>query len=266
MFSCLAIAASLVLVGVFAQVLDGARHAVSSLKDRVEVEIYLKEGVSRRAAMALVADVAAIDGVADVIYVDKAAAADEFRSMFGKDLLSALTTNPLPASLRVRFERDASVRASSDAVSTLTLGNRSVDQVESGQSWLGEVERLAHLGAWVGVVLLTVLCLSCGFAVSNTAKLMVLAQREAIEIMRVVGASNGFIRMTFLMGGGLQGAIGGVLAGAAILLGSPLWAGAIPAESTLSSSLVVVGLIGLGTLLGIVGSWASLNRVLQAVG
>lgn len=264
--SCLAIAASLLLIGLFAQLLDGARSTAASLKGRVEVEVYLRDGTSRRAAMALAEDIRSIDGVAGVDYVDKAAAADEFVTLFGEDLLSSLTANPLPASLRIRFEADASVRASAGAVSALVDDHRDVEQVETGEAWLTEMERVVDLGVWVGLFLMVVLCLACGFAVSNTAKLMVLAQREAIEIMRVVGASNGFIRTTFWVGGGLQGTTGGLLAALVIVIGSPFWSSVVPVESSLSTSVVAVSLVALGAGLGVVGSWASLGRVLQAVG
>ena len=265
-FSCLAIAASLLLIGVFAQLLDAARLTAASLKDRVEVEIYLKDGTSRRGAMALAEDVRSIDGVAAVDYVDKATAAEEFRELFGNDLLSALTTNPLPASLRIRFEADASVRTSASKISALVGEHRDVEQVESGEAWLTEVERVVDLSVWVGLFLMMVLALACGFAVSNTAKLMVLAQREAIEIMRVVGASNGFIRVTFMLGGGLQGTAGGLLAAFVVVACSSLWMSVIPIESSLSTPFVAASLLALGACLGVVGSWASLNRVLQAIG
>ncbi len=264
--SCLAIAASLLLIGVFAQLLDGARLAAASLKDRVEVEIYLKDGVTRQAAMALGEDLRSINGVSVVDYIDKAAAAKEFETLFGEDLLSALTTNPLPASLRVRFSPDASVRVSAEAVSALVDGHRDVEQVKTGEKWLKQVEQVVKLSVWVGLFLMAVLCLACGFAVSNTAKLMVLAQRDAIEVMRVVGASNGFIRTTFMMGGGLQGTTGGVLAALAVMVSSSLWSGVVPVGAFLPPSLVAVSLIVLGAGLGVVGSWASLNRVLQAIG
>ncbi len=263
--SCLAIGASLLLIGMFAQLLDGARLTAASLKDRIEVEIYLRDGATRRAATALAEDLRSLDGVRTVDYIDKAAATEEFEAMFGKDLLSALSTNPLPASLRIGFEPDASVRSAAEAVSALAADHRDVEQVETGDAWLSQVERVVDLGLWVGLLLTTLLCLACGFAVSNTAKLMVLAQRDAIEIMRVVGASNAFIRTTFMMGGGLQGTAGGFLAALAVTIGSPLWAAAVPVESALSTSLIGVGLIALGAILGVLGSWASLSRVLQAI-
>lgn len=266
LLSSVAIGASLLLVGVFAQILEGAHQAATILRDRVEVEIYLKAGTPRRAAVSLATDLRQIDGVADVAYVDKATAAEEFREMFGDAILSALSTNPLPASLRVGFLGDAAVMRTAGAVVALGQDHRWVEQVETGQTWMTEVERVIDVGTWIVLFLGLVLCTACGFVVSNTAKLMVLAQREAIEIMRVVGATNGFIRSTFMMGGGLQGAFGGGLACMALLMGSPILASALPFESTLPPGLVGLLLVGLGALLGVVGSWVSLNRVLQAVG
>ena len=116
-----------------------------------------------------------------------------------------------------------------------------------------------------GVLLGGVLCLACVFAVSNVTKLMVLGEREAILVMRLVGATGRYIRMTFLLGGCLIGGAGGVLAGVVLWMVAAWWTGWIPEIALLPFSQIVPLLILLGAVLGVLGSWTSLSRVLRVV-
>ncbi|MDA0744877.1 MAG: ABC transporter permease [bacterium] len=259
-------AASLTVLGVFAQMVTSGYTLADSLRKKVEVEVYLKEGVSRSKALALVRAFEAAPGVAEARYIDKAAAAEEFQQMFGSGLLEAVSRNPLPTSIRVRLGggRDLTDRARAFAESVAR--RTEVETVDAGGTWLDTLDQALITVTWVGVLLGGVLCLACALAVSNTAKLMVLAQREAIEIMRLVGASGGFIRLTFLLGGAVQGFAGGGLAVLALWISAAGWTAWMPDAQQMPFLYPALGLIGLGTVLGIVGSWVSLNRVLRAVG
>ena len=258
-------AASLLVLGMFAQVIAGGYVLVMSLKARVEVEAYLKDGLSRRRALALVRELEEMEGIAEARYIDKAAAALEFREMFGGGLLDALSRNPLPASLRIRLEGGGDLSVRARAVADALVERREVESVDVGESWLASLDRLLQAAVWVGALLGGVLCLACAFAVSNTAKLMVLAHREAIEVMRLVGATGTTIRLTFLMGGAIQGLAGGILGAAGIWVAAAWWPSWMPDPAWPLPFYSGVGVVALGTLLGIVGSWASLNRVLNAV-
>lgn len=261
--SAVAVGASLLLVGLFVQIVDAAQSLGASVKDRVEVEVYLKDSVSRAKAQALARSVTGIAGVADVTYVDKETAAETFREMFGGELLDALSENPLPASLRVRFDPETDVVAAAREVTDTVAGDDRVESVDGGETWLTGLDRALEVSTGVAVVLGVVLCAACAFAVSNTSKLMVLAQRDAIEVMRLVGATNGFVRTTFLIGGALQGTIGGCMAAVGLALAAPWTAAWL--DAGIPTLTVASGLIALGFVLGVVGSWTSLNRVLQAI-
>ncbi len=263
--SVVATAVSLLVLGVFVQVVGGGYALAESLRERVEVEVYLKDGLSRRQALALARELKEVEGVAGVSYIDKAAAASEFREMFGEGLLKAVSQNPLPASIRVRLEGGADLSGRAQAVADAAAGRREVEGVDVGASWLAELDEALKKAMWVGLLLGGVLCTACVLAVSNTVKLMVLAQREAMEVMRLVGATGGGIRLAFLLGGALQGCIGGLLAAVALWFGSAWWMSWVPDLAFVSSLYPGLGVVGLGTLLGIGGSWASLNRVLNAV-
>jgi cell division transport system permease protein len=264
-FSAVAVGASLLLVGIFVQVIDAARGLSASVKDRVEVEAYLKDSASRAHAQKLAEQIAGLTGVVDVSYIDKAAASKEFREMFGDALLDALSANPLPASIRVRFDPTGDVTVSAREVIAVVEGHDLVESIDGGEAWLSGLDRALEIATGVGVVLGIVLCVACTFAVSNTSKLMVLAQREAIEVMRLVGATRAFVRMTFLIGGAVQGTIGGCLAAIVLFGTSGITTSWFTVDASFSVATLGSGLVLLGFLLGVIGSWTSLNRVLQAI-
>ena len=263
--SVLAIAASLLVLGVFGKAMSGAYLLVSRLRERVEVDIYLRDKTDRRKALGLAEDIAAMPGVAEVHYIDKAAAAAEFNQLFGAGMLDALSQNPLPTSIRVRMAPGSEMTSRVRSVADEVAAWKEVEDVDSGGMWVDTLDWAVQIAAAVGFLLGGVLCLSCVFAVSNTAKLMVLAQREAIEIMRLVGATGAFVRMTFLVGGGLQGLFGGVLAAFCLSYVGSWWSARAPDWSIEAPVDFGFWMIILGAILGILGSWASLNRVLNAV-
>lgn len=263
--SAAAIGASLLLVGLFVQIIDAAQGLSDSVKDRVEVEVYLKDRASRSQAEKLAGRLADLPGVSEVSYVDKDAAAKEFREMFGNDLLDALSENPLPASLRVRFDPTEDVTTAAREVVATVEDNSLVESIDGGEVWLSGLDQALEIATGISVLLGVVLCVACAFAVSNTSKLMVLDQREAIEVMRLVGATGAFVRGTFLIGGAVQGTIGGCLAILGLALSAQITGPWLIADASISFTSLSLGLIGLGFLLGVIGSWTSLNRVLQVI-
>jgi cell division transport system permease protein len=265
LISIATIGASLLVLGIFGQVVMGGYALFDRLQERVEVDVYFRDGVHRRQALALARDIEALPGIAEVNYIDQDAAAKEFQDMFGAGMLNALSQNPLPVSLRVRMKPGSDLPQRLQAVSNIASANKDVESVDVGETWVGALERFVQVITGVGLLLGSVLCLACGFAVSNTAKLMVLAQREAIEIMRLVGATGSTVRLTFLVGGALQGCAGGFLASLGQSYASAWWTARVPDLALDASIDMNFWLVVLGTVLGVVGSWASLNRVLNAV-
>jgi cell division transport system permease protein len=265
LISVATIGASLLMVGVFGHVVAGGYALVGKLRERVEVDIYIKEGVQQRQILALQHTIEGLSGVAEVLFIDKEAASKEFQDMFGSGILDALSQNPLPVSLRVRLHPESDMSKQIQAVTKLVGDLDIVESVAVGESWVDALDRFVKIITGVGLLLGGVLCLACGFAVSNTAKLMVLVQRDAIEIMRLVGATLTTVRLTFLLGGALQGFMGGMIASFGLSYALDWWMSQMPDFGMTAPLNLGFWMVFLGTLLGAVGSWASLNRVLNAL-
>ena len=259
------IGASLLVLGFFWQVIESGNALLNRLRSRVEIDIYLKDGVSPQRVVALRRTLEARSEVGGIVYVDQDAAAREFRSLFGLGTVDALSRNPLPASLRVRISPGENMPRRARAVARSITGHSAVEGVNVGEVWADSLEHFIEVITGIGLALGCMLCFACAFAVSHATKLMVLAQRDAIEIMRLVGATNTTVRMIFGAGGALLGFVGGFLAPLLLAYIASSWAVRVPDLTVTPTIELAFCLVVLGTVLGAIGSWASLNRMLREI-
>jgi cell division transport system permease protein len=259
------IGTSLLILGFFWQVIESGNALAGRLRARVEIDIYLKDGLSPQRVLALRRTLEARPEVGGIVYVDQDAATKEFRSLFGFGVVDELSRNPLPASLRVLITPGENMPRRARAVARAITGHSAVEGVNVGEVWVDSLEHFIVVTTSIGLVLGCTMCFACAFAVSHTTKLMVLAQRNAIEIMRLVGATNRTIQMIFGTGGAILGFVGGILAPMILAYIAPWWAVRVPDLTVTPTIELTFCLVVLGTLLGVIGSWASLNRVLREI-
>ncbi len=256
---------SLLLLGAFVLLTANVYLLLRSVRERVEVAVYLKDGVSDEQAMRLARDAARLQGVERATYIDKATAAREFREAFGGGLLEAVSHNPLPASIRLHLNADVDPARAVEGLSAQVQKWPGVEEVDTGLAWVSRLDRISRIVFAVNGVLGLVVSLACAFAISNTVQLTVVARREAIEVMRLVGATEGFIRLPFLIAGVAQGATGGVVAavflGAGYVYGTRLF----PELPVRSAASTAGGLVALGTVLGALASLFAVRRVLRTL-
>ena len=259
------IGASLLVLGFFWQMIESGNALANRLRARVEIDIYLKDGVSPQRVFALRRTLEARPEVGGIVYMDQEAAAREFRSLFGLGTVDALSSNPLPASLRVRISPGENMPRRARTVARSVIGHSAVEGVNVGEVWADSLKHFIQVTTSIGLALGCMLCFACAFAVSHTTKLMVLARRDTIEIMRLVGAKNMTVWMIFGAGGAILGFIGGFLAPLMLAYISPWWAVRVPDLTVTPTIELSFCLVVLGTVLGAIGSWASLNRVLREI-
>ena len=259
------IGASLLVLGLVWQVIESGNALIDRLRARVEIDIYLKDGISPQRVIALRRTLEARSEVAGIVYVDQDAAAREFRSRFGLGTVDALSSNPLPASLRVRISPGENMPRRARTVARSVTGHVDVEGVNVGEVWADSLARFVQVTTGIGLALGCAMCFACVFAVSHATKLMVLAQRNAIEIMRLVGATDITVWMIFGTAGAILGFVGGVLAPLMLAYIAPWWAVRVPDLTVTPTIELVFCLVVLGTVLGAVGSWSSLNRMLREI-
>jgi cell division transport system permease protein len=247
----------------------GLLASIEFVEQRVEVVADLYDGTTTTQVNAITARLHELPGVREVVYVSKAEALrryQEQRKEQGQDDLTPyLDSNPLPASLEVSLREASEYRAVTEA---LTLEPR-VEKVKNIADTAERLTTLTNVLSTAGVALLLVIGAIVLFIVINTIRLAVLGRAEEIEVMRLVGASDAFIRWPFVFEGAMVGLAGAVVA-LAVLMGAaeplsrfmseffeilPIQIGAISRDVTL---LVV----GAGAGLGVVGAWVSVRTYL----
>jgi cell division transport system permease protein len=261
----------LFLVGGYLLMTHNLQGVFETWKSQVRITIYLRDGFPEQDILVFQDRLSSLTEIHSVTYTSKNQALEEFGAMLGGDrfLIEGLDRNPLPASLRITpaepYRNLAGVNLILGAVGDDPL----VQDIQYGQDWLDRLDRLFDLLDFGAVVLGLTLSLAAVFIISNTIKITVMARKDELEIMRYVGATEGFIRMPFLVEGVIQGMAGAVLS--LILLGGVYTLLANRSDQPLLTMLNVGSLTFLplsaiisillgGMVLGGLGSLASVGK------
>ncbi len=270
--SVLTIALALFIGASFVLGLFAARALLTSWGAQASVTLYLDKETTDAQAHALLQKIVAQAPDLEVAYVDRELALRRLRTELGdlSGALDGLSQNPLPPSLEV-VPRTA-LPPSGVRLLAAQLGQLpGVAEVDYGREWLDKLEALARgLRVFGAGALFTVLGAAL-LVVANTIRLAVYARRDEIEIMKLVGATDGYVRAPFLLEGALQGLIGAALAlGAVVAVQKWLLPGATQAFAFAAGirapNLVPAhgaALLGIGAVVGLFGSWLAVARFLR---
>lgn len=261
---------SLFTIGLFALVALNFRHSLENLAERVEVVAFVLRGTPTETITAASQDVQAFPEVLEVRYVNEEQALSRARQELVefKDAYRDLEANPLPASLEVRLKPEFRDARNAQVVAERLRGFPFVDDVRFGRDWVQRLDRLRNLAALVGLIIGLAFAIVGIVIIGVTIRITVLQRATEIAIMRLVGATNQYIRGPFLLEGALKGVLGGVLA---VLMCWVMYAVFRRTASEVASGVVFFGAtaiaIGLvfGTLIGLLGSLMSVGRHLRNV-
>jgi cell division transport system permease protein len=260
----------LVLLSAFFVVLSGLDAGLQFVEQKVEVVAELRDDAPDVKIAQLRLDISALPEVASVEYIDKATALAQFKARMAaqgrEDLTPFLDTNPLPATLNIKLKDPHQFGS---VVETLRARTDVVGTVEEVQNLVDRVLTVTNLLRTGGLILLGLVGLTVLFIIVNTIRLAVVARAEEIEIMRLVGASDAFIRWPFIFEGALVGLLGALITLVLLALGAgPLtnvmtrFFEILPLElGSLSRNLALI-VVGTGLGLGTLGSWVSVRSYL----
>lgn len=263
-----AITVALVLIGIFAVVGYEAQVVSNMLREQAgEMEVFIKHDATADEQEALHARIQTMPGVAQTEYVSHEEAAEVFREQFGEE--ASLFEDPtfLPASVRIEVSPPY---ANPDSMSQMAsaIGEwRSVDEVVFNRDLLVQVAQNRRLLSAIGVALGIIVVMASVFLVANTIRLTIYARRLLIRTMKLVGATDRFVRRPFLVEGVLQGMLGGGIAGGVVwglyhLFLQQMDQGPMPFYLQLT---LVGGLVSAGILLGWLGSYFAARRFIQNI-
>lgn len=257
--------ASLLVLGVFLLTSYNIRQVIRGLDTRKEVTVYLNEGLNPEDLQMFERRIKLHPAVAGVEFVSKEEAWNDFSSSMNVDgLLEAVGDNPLPDAYRLQLKPDMRDAATiTSLVEEIRLWDE-VEEVLSGGEWVGRLDHFARSVQLFTLGIGIAIALSIIAIVSNTVRLTVVARQDLIHIMRVVGASEGFIRVPFLSEGILQALSAGVLSLGCLYLATNLMSGRFHGIEFLSP-VWCAGFLLLAVALGLLGSAVSVRHVLRQV-
>ena len=259
------IAFALFVVGLFGLVALNIRLALADVEERVEIVAYLMRGTPVEVVTVAIGDIEAFPGVESATYVSEEDALTQARADMTEfqEVFDDLADNPLPASIEVRMSpgyRDAETVAQ---VAEWLGSFRFAEDVRFGREWVEKIDRLQSIAAVVGLVIGGAFAVASVIIIGTTVRMAVLHRSREIAIMRLVGATNGFIRRPFLLDGILKGILGGCAAVglnfAAYLAINQIYSASF---FNLAQGLI---LVLFGTALGLAASAVSVARHLRRV-
>jgi cell division transport system permease protein len=259
--SVITIAFSLFAFGLFGLVALNIREALSRVEDRVEIRAFIADGSSIEAVSALLRDVAAFPEVATVVYVSPEEAVAKARRElveFGDVFADAILPGSIEVRLKPGFRDPASVATVAQRVGTYQF----VDDIRYGEEWVEKLHRLRTVASVAGVALGMAFAIVAVIIISATIRMAVLARSREIAIMRLVGATDGFVRGPFLLEGFIKGVLGGILALLMTWFATMAIDRLFLATSFFSVGTALVGLV-FGAFIGLLGSAVSVGRHLQ---
>ena len=258
------IAFSLFALGLFGLVALNLRDALGQVEARVEVRVFLREGTTEATARAAGEEIARMPAVATVGYVSPEAALARARRELG-EFNDVWGTAVLPASLEVQLEPGRRDPATVQSVAARARRYPFVEDVRYGEEWVQKLYRLRSVATATGIALGTAFAAAAIIIVGATIRMTVLARSFEIQIMRLVGATDGFIRLPFLLDGAAKGVLGGLLALSLTRVAFAVVDHWFVHVRFFDAGTAVLGIIG-GAVLGLLGSAVSVGRHLRLVG
>jgi cell division transport system permease protein len=255
--------------------LQNVRSATGNWNEAFDLSVYMDKRASAARVAAVAKQLRQRPDVAAVRVIPADQALQEFRenSGFGK-ALDALSDNPLPDTLIVTPTLSASTPGGTDALKLAVTGIDDVQTVQLDTEWVKRLRAMLDIMRWVVLLTAGLLGVAVALIVGNTIRLDILSRRAEIEVMKLVGASDGFARRPFLYSGIWYGLGGGVMAlilvaAAAALLARPVdrLAGLYGSKFHLqglgftAGAAVLLAAIGLAWL----GSWLAATRHIRAI-
>ncbi len=215
------VALAILIVGAFTLFFVNAGGLLSMWTRQIRIMAYLGPDLEDARIGELAAEIRSLPGVGEARFIPRALALEHLRAeMAGRaSLLENLRENPLPDAFEVHMAEAFLGRERVALLADQIAALNGVDSVEYGRQWLERFARLVDLFRLTGMAMGGLFFLAGAFIVANTIRLMLFSRREEVEIMRLVGATDAFIRLPFY----IQGLIHGIAGGALGLLG--LYAG-----------------------------------------
>lgn len=261
LLSITTIAFSLFAFGLFSLVALNIRSTLRAVESRVEIRAFLGDSSSTDAVAAAMDDIAKYPEVLRVEYVTPEQALVRARKELG-EFNDVFDAGFLPGSIDIRlrdgFRDPPTVKRIADQLKKFEV----VDDVRFGEEWVAKLYRIRNIATVAGIILGLAFATVSIIIIGTTIRMAMMARQREISIMRLVGATDDFIRRPFLIEGFVKGVLGGSLALLFTWLSAQLISRYFIQTEFFDSRLALLGILG-GAVIGVLGSATSVRRQLR---
>jgi cell division transport system permease protein len=259
--SILTIAFALYTLSVFGLVWLNIERVLENVEERVEVIAYLVDGSDPAETAVLMKEVASYPEVDSLAYVSKDDALERARADLGEysDLWADLEVNPLPASVEIALRPGYRTAESVVEVARRVARFSFVEEIKYGEDWVRKLDFLQNLSLFLGLVVGGIFAGIAFVSIGATINLVLMAREDEIAIMKMVGATRGFIGRPFVLEGFAKGVIGAVVAIVLLTATYSALESRVIALEFYSPLQIVIGVV-LGGVLGAAASLLALRR------
>ena len=257
------IAFSLFAFGLFGLVALNIREALDRLEDRVEIRAFVADGTAPEAMAQAASDISAYPEVLATKTVSQDEALVRAKKELG-DFRDVFEGAVLPASIDVRLKPGFRDPATVKKVSARIKAFSFVDDIRYGEEWIEKLYRLRNVAGIAGIVLGLSFAGVSMIIIGTTIRMAVLSRAKEISIMRLVGATDGYIRRPFLIEGLAKGILGGLLALLLTYVTRTIIDRYLIQTIFFDTRVTLLGLL-FGAMLGLLGSAFSVGRHLRRV-
>lgn len=273
-----AIAISLFILGAFLMLTLNVNHISEQVESDVEISVHLDVNIQEPEIRSLQNEIGSIPEVQRVIFVSKEQGLEEMKEIFGEEgglILEGYEgdSNPLPDSFIVEVENPENIASVAEQIEAINIGKdpKPIFRVNYGEGTVETLFAITRFIRYVGLIIVAGLAFTAMFLIANTIKLTIIARRKEIAIMKLVGATNSFIRWPFFIEGVLLGLIGAgipisILLGVYSTLDGSFRLGLMAIELAPMqqiSSLIFMLLLSIGLVIGVWGSLLSVRKFLR---
>ena len=266
------IALALLIMSSFMLLNINLQKVVSMASEDLSISAYLQDDLSASDTKALKSKISNLPEVKAVTYISKAQALADLKQRLDSqsNLLDGLDENPLPASLEIKLREKTYDQATVEAVVAELKKNPGVSEIQYAWDWADKLAALVSFVRMAGLLVGGLLFVAILFIIANTIRLTVLARQDEIYIMRLMGATETFIRLPFIIEGVIQGVCGSLLSlGLLYLLFRLLVAkvtlplGFSLVQLTFLPAYLTWLLVAAGAMVGFGGSYLSMGRLME---
>lgn len=274
------ISISLFLLGLVLIFSLNISYITDQIENKIEISVYLKTNTTQEEIKIIQNRLANISQIKTITFVSKQQGLENLSQRLGdsgKELIESFkgSENPLPDSFVVEVENPRQVYETAQFIESINtqLSKKLIEKVKYGKDTIDALLKITNIIRAIGSAIVLILSITAIFLIANTIKLTIMARRKEISIMRLVGATNTFIRWPFFIEGALLGLIGSLIPAFLLLFG--YWQLLHNSNFDLSAFLLqlkpyeqireimIILLVIIGTSTGVLGSLLSIRKYLK---